>query len=63
MEYEELRAKIAEHYGWSFALIDDMTFDQIESAWMGGKKAKGVRVRSPEEAMEVTKNWRRYLGI
>lgn len=63
MSYEELRAQLAEHYGWTFDAIDTMTFDQIESAWTGGKKSKGIPVRSKEEAMEINRNWRRHLGI
>ena len=63
MPYDEMRAQLAEHYGWTFTVIDDMTFDQIESAWTGGKKSKGIPVRSAEEAAEVTRNWRRHIGI
>ena len=40
-----------------------MTFDQIASAWTGGKREKGIPVRSPEEIQEVTRNWRKYLGV
>ncbi len=63
MRYEQLRAELAEHYGWTFAAIDDMTFDQIVSAWTGGKPSKGIPVRSKDEAAAVTRNWRRHLGI
>jgi len=63
MEYEQLRAQLAEHYGWTFEAIDTMTFDQIESAWTGGKRRKGIPVRSNEEMQEISRNWRRYLGI
>jgi hypothetical protein len=63
MEYEELRAHLAERYGWSFDIIDGMTFDQIESAWTGGKRSKGIPVRSMDEAMAVNRNWKRYLGL
>jgi len=61
MEYEQLRVHLAEHYGWTFDVIDNMTFDQIESASTGGKREKGIPVRSLEEALEITRNWRRYL--
>lgn len=63
MTFEELRAGLSERYGWAFSVIDDMTFDQIESAWLGGKRPTGIPVRSKEEAMTIHRNWRRYLGL
>lgn len=62
MEYERLRAELAIHYGWTFSTIDDMTFDQIASAWQCGKQSKGIPVQTDEEAMSVSRNWRRHLG-
>lgn len=40
-----------------------MTFDQIESAYCMGKRKKGIPVRSKEDVMNVSKNWRRHIGL
>ena len=64
MSYEELRADLCEAYpGWTFEAIDDMSFEQIESACRRGKKSKGIPVHSDEEVREIARNWRKYYGI
>jgi hypothetical protein len=40
-----------------------MTFDQIESAYRMGKPHKGHSVESHEDAMMITRNWRRHIGL
>jgi hypothetical protein len=63
MTYEEVRAKLAEMYGWTFSTIDDMSFEQIESAWRGGKPDTGFPVRSLDDVQNIRRNWRKYVGI
>ena len=63
MTYEELRAKLAELYGWDFATIDEMSWDQINSACRGGKPRGGIPVHTVEEVREIARNWRKYAGI
>ena len=62
-----MRAKLAEIYHWTFAAIDDMTLEQIDSAWRKGSRPKGIKAGSLEEALAIKKdmemNWRRYYGI
>jgi hypothetical protein len=59
--YEEVRAKLAEWYGWSFQTIDDMTTEQLDSAIRKGKpESDGVPI---EYADDFQKRWREYLGI
>jgi hypothetical protein len=59
--YEEVRAKLAEWYGWSFDTIDNMTMEQLDSAIRKGKpEAEGVPI---EYADDFQKRWREYLGI
>ena len=59
--YEEVRAKLAEWYGWSFDTIDNMTMEQINSAVCQGKqKADGVPI---EYADDFQQRWREYYGI
>lgn len=38
-----------------------MTFDQIASACAGGKRRKGARFESREQALAMARQWRRYL--
>ena len=40
-----------------------MSFEQIESACTGGKRPKGIPVKSGEDVMRVARNWRKHLGI
>jgi hypothetical protein len=53
---------LAERYGWTFDAIDEMSFEQIESACRGGKPEK-LTARSLDEAVEIAKNWREYYRI
>lgn len=63
MTYEEVRARLAEDFGWTFDQIDDMSFEQIASALSRGEQSKGIAISSAEEALEITENWREYVGI
>lgn len=63
MTYEEIRAKLAEFYGWSFREIDEMSWDQINSACRAGKRNDGIEINSIEDAIEIQKNWRAYAGL
>ena len=63
MTYEEVRAELAEQFGWTFAAIDDMTFEQIDSARRMGKRSPGIPVGSDEDVKEINRNWRKYYGI
>lgn len=63
MTYEEVRVRLAEDFGWTFDVIDDMSFEQINSAVTRGKPPTGIPVNSVEEAREITENWRKYVGI
>jgi hypothetical protein len=63
MTYEEVRARLAEDFGWTFDVIDDMSFEQIRSAITRGEPDRGIPVSSVEEAREVAANWRTYLGV
>jgi hypothetical protein len=49
--------------GWTFDTIDDMSFEQIDSALRRGKPTKGIPIHSAEEARDIAVNWRKYLGI
>jgi hypothetical protein len=73
--YEETRATLAKFYGWTFADIDGMSFEQIDSAiaCMPVEQADGtvrpsprqvgISINSLEELREINANWREYLGI
>ncbi len=63
MTYEEIRAQLAELYGWTFEVIDGMSFEQIGSALRGGRPPKGLAVHSAEQVMDIARNWRKHLGI
>lgn len=63
MSYEEIRARLAEQYGWTFDAIDDMSFEQIGSACAGGKRQVAIPVGSPEEVREIARDWRRWYGV
>jgi len=64
MTYEEIRAGLCEMYpGWTFDAIDDMSFEQIDSAIRKGKKPEGIPINSIDEAREINLNWRKYVGI
>lgn len=63
MSYEEVRAELAERYGWTFDVIDGMSFEQLESAVLGGKRSKGIPVESNADAEQVARDWRKYVGI
>lgn len=63
MRYEEIRAELAAIYHWPFAVIDGMSFEQIDSAMRGGKRPKGIPIESIEQAQDIARNWRRYWGL
>lgn len=64
MSYEELRARLAERYGWSFSTIDDMDFDQIASAWRSGQRLRGVTIRDEADVNAMRRDWRLfYFGL
>ena len=64
MSYTEIRAELAEQYGWSFDVIDNMSFEQIVDARCGGKpESDGVPFESVEQFHEIQQNRRKYLGI
>ncbi|MHC5540623.1 hypothetical protein ACYOEI_20590, partial [Singulisphaera rosea] len=58
--YERIRAQLAQAYGWTFATIDEMSFDAIDSALREGKPPAGVEISCAEDIAEVSKNWRLY---
>lgn len=60
MTYEQIRAGLAEKYGWTFDVIDNMSFDAIESALVGTKKRTGLAITDDSEVFEMARNWRRY---
>jgi hypothetical protein len=49
--------------GWTFETVDNMSFEQINSAIREGKKPAGIPIESHEEAHEINRNWRQYVGI
>jgi hypothetical protein len=73
--YEETRATLAKFYGWTFADIDGMSFEQIDSAIAcmpveqpdgsikPNPRRTGIPVNSMEEIKEINERWREYLGI
>jgi hypothetical protein len=61
VSYEEVRAKLALTYGWTFDSIDGMSFDQIASALRHGKRKKGVPVSSDDDVRALARQWRRFL--
>lgn len=67
MTYEEVRRQLATTYGWTFAQIDGMTWEQIGSACREGKPYRGIPAESLEHAIEIQKdmkiNWREYYGV
>ncbi len=63
MTYEEVRAELCERYGWGFDQVDNLTFDQIESAWVGGKRGPVLRTKSIKELRDMARDWRKHLGI
>lgn len=63
MSYEEIRANLAEAYHWTFAEIDDMSFEQISSACRKGKRPAGIPIHSVEDVQRIAKEWRRYYGV
>lgn len=64
MSYEEVRVGLCRLYpGWTFDTIDNMSFEQIESALNEGKKPKGLTIESHEQLADINKNWRLYYGI
>jgi hypothetical protein len=62
MSYEEMRCKLAEVYGWSFRDIDDMSFEQIDSAWRGGKKDNRMSIDSFDDVKWLAENSRKVWG-
>lgn len=64
MSYEEVRCKLAEAYGWTFDVIDEMSFGQIRSAMAGGKSRGGkMPVNCREDVEWYSENWRLVHGI
>ncbi len=63
MSYERIRAALCEQYGWTFAVVDEMSLEQIESACAGGKQSRGMPVNSVEDVKRLARNWRRVMGI
>jgi hypothetical protein len=63
MTYEEVRARLAEDFGWSFDTIDDMSFEQINSAITRGEKSQGIPIESISDMDDINRNWRTYVGI
>lgn len=57
-----MRAGLALKYGWSFSVIDEMTLDDIDSAWNEGKRSKGIPVESMSDIASAARNWRRYYA-
>lgn len=62
----EIFADLAREYGWTFAEIANMTFDQIYLACTQGKTPKaGIPIRpgmAHEDAERISRNWRRHVG-
>ena len=54
-------------YGWTFDAIDEMSWEQIDSACRAGKPARAATTHSLEEAVRMAKdlreNWREYIGV
>jgi hypothetical protein len=63
VSYEEIRADLCEGYGWSFADVDGMSFEQIDSACRHGKKREGIPIATAEDVHRIARDWRKYYGI
>jgi hypothetical protein len=75
LSYEEIRATLCKFYGWTFADVDNLSFEQIDSAidcmpveQMDGTirpnpRQAGISVHSSEELKEFNENWRAYYGV
>ncbi len=66
---------LAKFYGWTFETIDNMSFEQIESAIAcmpvehedgsvrPERRQRGISVDSMEQVEEINAHWREYFRV